>query len=72
MRGLFISRDEGDIRRMLSQAVIRQIGVNDNSTDIKSFTASQVSKLVEKFEISAAMGVKLISMITGRTKGRLV
>ena len=72
MRGLFISRDEGDIRRMLSQAVIRQIGVNDNSPDTRTFTASQVSKLVEKFEISEAMGVNLISMITGRAKGELV
>ncbi|KAL2056061.1 hypothetical protein ABVK25_003704 [Lepraria finkii] len=72
MRGLFINRDEGSIRRMFSQAVIRKIGVNDNSPDIRSFTALQVSKLVEKFEISEAIGVKLISMVTGRAKGELV
>ncbi|KAK3178522.1 hypothetical protein OEA41_000659 [Lepraria neglecta] len=67
-RALFASRDEGDIRKMLSQAIARTISMEDNIGDIGDFVAKEVSGIVEKFELSKSDGDNLRIMISERAQ----
>ncbi len=69
LRGLFVSRDEGDIRNLLSKAITRTIEARDNEIDIQSFAKSQLSGLIQKFDITENQSDELIAIITKRAKG---
>ena len=52
LRGLFISQDENDIRRLLQQASSIRISENDNKEDIRKFSDLWAQRIQDKFELA--------------------
>jgi hypothetical protein len=68
-RILYISRDEGDIRKILSKVSRRTISLQDSEQDIKVYTISRASEIQEKFEISNTLRENIITAVCGRARG---
>jgi hypothetical protein len=68
---LYISRDEGDIRKILSKVPTKIITPQDNEQDIKQYTTSQSADIQDKFEIRDSLRENIISMVCDRARGAL-
>jgi hypothetical protein len=69
---LYISRDEGDIRKILSKIPTRTITPQDNEQDIKQYTTSQSADVQDKFEIHDNLRENIVSMVCDRARGALL
>jgi hypothetical protein len=68
-RVLYISRDEGDIRKLLSKSARRTINPRDSEHDIKEYTTSRSLKVQGIFEISDTVREDIVSRVCNRAKG---
>jgi|SRR6266536_896765 len=66
---LYISRDEGDIQKLLSKVSRRTITKQDSEEDIKDYTTSQSVEIQEKFEIDDRERENIVSMVCERARG---
>jgi hypothetical protein len=69
---LYISRDEGDIRKILSKVPTKTITPQDNEQDIKQYTTSQSADVQDKFEIHDSLCENIVSMVCDRARGVLL
>ena len=67
IRGLFISQDERDIRKLLCDASVIRFGAKDNQKDIESYAAHRSVKIQQKFDLPTAMS--LASIVSTRAEG---
>lgn len=71
-KALYISRDEGDIRKILSKGHTRIITSQDNGQDIKQYTTSNSVDVQDKFEIDDNLRGNIVSMVCDRADGTLL
>ncbi len=69
LRGLVISQDEGDIRKILSAAWTISLQPQDNWTDIQWYASYWSSKIQAKFDLPTAGGKEITSKISQRANG---
>jgi len=70
LRCIFISQDDTDIGRLLSNVPAIQITAENMSPDIQSYAAIWSKRIQEKFELSDEMRKSIIFTVTERAKGK--
>lgn len=68
-RALFISQDDGEIRRLLPSVPKLQIKSEDNREDIRSYTDREAIRLQTKFDLSATKIDQISSKVCERAEG---
>jgi hypothetical protein len=69
LRGLFISQDEGDIRKLLSNASEIRLTAEDNQKDINSFASEWSSRICTKFDLPDNRATEIAHTVSDRAKG---
>jgi hypothetical protein len=69
---LYTSRDEADIRKLLSMVSRREILLQDVEPDIKEYVLSMSFELQEMFELSDSWRHKIASIVSDRARGNIV
>lgn len=69
IRALFISQDDGEIRRLLPSVPKLQIKSEDNREDIRSYTDREAIRLQTKFDLSATKIDQVSSKVCERAEG---
>lgn len=69
IRALFISQDDGEIRKLLPSVPKLQIKSEDNREDIRSYTDREAIRLQTKFDLSATKIDQISSKVCERAEG---
>lgn len=67
---MFISQDDGEIRRLLSSVPELRIKSEDNMEDIRSYTNHKAIELQTKFDLPATTIDEISSKVCERAKGQ--
>lgn len=70
IRALFISQDDGEIRRLLPSVPELQIKSEDNTEDIRSYTKHEASGIQAKFDLPTTMMDEISSKVCDRAEGK--
>jgi len=66
---LFVSRDEGDIRKILSSASVLRLTESSNYADIEAYTTCWAAQIKAKFGLSDALEESIKSAVCENSKG---
>ncbi|TVY78217.1 C2H2 finger domain transcription factor crzA [Lachnellula suecica] len=69
LRGLFVSQDENDIRKLLRTASVLRLTEDHNKSDIEAYTSHWLNKISIKFGISAATSTHIKTAILNGCDG---
>jgi hypothetical protein len=69
LRGMFVSQDENDIKKLLRAASVVRLQVGDNKSDIKGYATQWSLKIQEKFELSSDEQNYIVIEVCRRAQG---
>ena len=69
IRCLFVSQDDGDIRKYVSKMPTVRLTDDDNAKDIAAYAVSWCKKIREKFEIDEDQCANIVTNVSARAKG---
>ncbi|TVY90638.1 C2H2 finger domain transcription factor, partial [Lachnellula willkommii] len=72
LRGLFVSQDENDIRRLLRNASVLRLTEEHNKSDIEAYTSHWSSKIVLKFGIPDVTLEHIKAVVLGGCEGMIL
>jgi hypothetical protein len=69
LRGLFVSQDENDIRRLLRTASVLRLTDSHNKSDIESYATHWLGKITQKFGIPIITQKYIKETVCSRSEG---
>jgi hypothetical protein len=69
LRGMFVSQDENDIKKLLRTASVVRLNESDNAVDIESYSNHWSHKIQEKFELSPNEQRYIVAEVCRRAQG---
>ena len=70
IRGLFVSQDENDIKKLLATASVIRVTNDDNKADIERFARKWAFKIILKFELAQEVQDFIKKSVTDRSDGK--
>jgi hypothetical protein len=71
IRVLFVSQDEDDIKKALSNAAVMALGPTDNENDIWSYVCTSTSKIQQKHELDNGQVEYIVDSTCARAQGEI-